>query len=330
MSRKIEVLETVTDSFNLKNHGRSDGNNRGYLIESVKKMLSSAHFKERLKLRELYGYFGHNRRQLSEKMDLNEVEVVYRDGKPVVLENVPAAITTDMSVNDDGIVTFTQDILKTPAGYAAKAMRDAGAGGWSWAVNGVRTLLGASAQTFHGFDYVKHPSYIDMDKQSMMLESVGVSDESMLMEKMLESAGFDCGQSAQIDHLWSKSNLDSNEVVYDLMMLESIIDEKEAKLATMAKANRFRATAMLEAVNKSPLVLTEAQKNALINLGTEEDLAIVTKLFEGLSTGKMDTLPIHVRQPLSAPASKKGLLSDDEYEASAVDFNYGAMRNSFK
>ncbi|MGL5468676.1 MAG: hypothetical protein ACRDCT_10915, partial [Shewanella sp.] len=66
------------------------------------------------------------------------------------------------------------------------------------------------------------------------------------------------------------------------------------------------------------------------NLGTEEDLAIVTKLFEGLSTGKMDTLPIHVKQPLSAPVSKKGLLSDDEYEASAVDFNYGAMRKPFK
>jgi hypothetical protein len=315
------VLDTVTSTFNLKDHGRSDGNGRGYLVNSVRKLIDSVQFKERLKLGELYGYFGHNLRQLTGKMDLDEVSVIQYKGKPVVIETVPSNRTIHFDVNDEGIVTHTQEILDTPSGRAVKAMRDAGVGGWSWAVMGVPTALGAIARSFHGFDFVKHPSYIDNDKMQQLFESVGVNDEDALLESMFESAGFDAGQSAKLLGILNKrspSVVEYEEITQDVMMLESALSSRESELAALLAESANRSVRMLEAVRASPIFTSERQLAALSNMATDEDKEIVAAFFESLSKSITD-LPLAGGQR-SSLSIKENRRNDSETMAHAVSF----------
>nr|WP_225312395.1 hypothetical protein [Salmonella sp.]QBM91379.1 hypothetical protein NNIBIDOC_00046 [Salmonella sp.] len=50
------------------------------------------------------------------------------DGKPVVLENVPSNGTIDISIDGNGIVTHTQEILDTDTGRIVRGMINSGAG----------------------------------------------------------------------------------------------------------------------------------------------------------------------------------------------------------
>lgn len=307
MNKKLGVLKTVTNSFNLKDHGRSDGNGRGYLIDSVRRMRNSPLFNERLKLGELYGYFGHNLRQLAGKMDLDETTIVQFEGKPVVIETVPSNRTVAFEVSDDGVVTHTQEILDTPSGRAVAAMLDAGVGGWSWAVNGIQGIAGAIARTFHGFDFVKHPSYIDLEKQQAMFESVGVDSELALCEKMFESAGFDSGQSEKLMRLWSRrspSVIEYEEITQEVMMLESALINRETELAKVLTEKEGRTIRMLEAVQQFPMFTTDRQLKALTDMATEEDKQIVIEMFEGLKS-QFPELPLGQSSPVVASNPRK-------------------------
>ncbi|HDS1207812.1 MULTISPECIES: hypothetical protein [Shewanella] len=294
MAKKYEVLGTVTKEFDLRNHGRSDGNGRGYLINAVRSIIGNKHFQERLKLRELYGYFGHVRRQVADKMELAEVEIVYIDGKPVVIENVPSNVLVDISVSDEGIVTHTEDFLNTPGGIAAKAMDDAGVGGFSWAVDGYRTPSGAVATALWGFDYVKHPSYIDKRKMEMMLESISATSEHDGIMHMLESVGFK-GCAEKVMDYWERASVMDADDIADLgskvLMFESVVQELQGTLDNVSRQNLFREHAMMEAIEKASVFMSESQKQALIRMDSDEDKAIAAKFFESLAGG-FNSLPL--------------------------------------
>lgn len=322
MNKKLGVIKTVTQSFNLKDHGRSDGNGRGYLVDSVKRMRDSPLFKERLKLGELYGYFGHNLRQLAGKMDLDETTIVQFEGKPVVIESIPSNRTVAFDVSDDGIVTHTQEILDTPTGRAVAAMVDAGVGGWSWAVKGFEGIAGAIARSFHGFDFVKHPSYIDTEKMQAMFESVGVGSEDELYEKMFESAGFDAGQSGKLMAAWGRrapSLAEYEEITQEVMMLEGVVASREAELAEVITERDARSIRMLEAVRQFPVFTTDRQLQALTNMASDEDKAIVIAMFEGLKN-QFPELPIGQsaggsvnREPIATPDADRAITLDRPY-----------------
>ncbi|MCV4783918.1 hypothetical protein OFM36_31255, partial [Escherichia coli] len=76
------------------------------------------------------------RRQLTGKLEVPETSVIMVEGRPVVIDNVPACRTVAISVDDNGIVTHTQEILNTEPGKIVAAMIESRAGGWSWATGG--------------------------------------------------------------------------------------------------------------------------------------------------------------------------------------------------
>lgn len=318
--KKHGVLDVVTDSFNLKDHGRSDGNNRNYLVESVKAILNNPFTKERLKLGELYGYFGHNRREMAGKLELNETEIIYRDSKPVVIDNIPACRTIDISVDDQGIVTYKQEILDTPSGRAVKALVDAGVGGWSWVTGGVQTIKGVIAKSFHGFDYVKHPSYISTSKQQMMFESTGCQTENELIEMMLESQGFDKDQGIKICAMLEKktpSIIEYEELTQDVMMLESIINERDNVIKEYAVTHANRETFMLEALKNSPIIINQSVLTALTNMKDDNDCQTVKAFFESLIR---DDLPLGSKHTDKViPTERKAV--DSEVLTHAVRYN---------
>ncbi|EJQ2206451.1 head processing protein, partial [Escherichia coli] len=146
-----DVLKTVTDRFCLYSNARKGRQNgRQYVLSAVKAMLESKETQEGLRLGELFGYYGHGRRQLTGKLEVPETSVIMVEGRPVVIDNVPACRTVAISVDDNGIVTHTQEILNTEPGKIVAAMIESRAGGWSWATGGRESGKIAVTTSFHG------------------------------------------------------------------------------------------------------------------------------------------------------------------------------------
>lgn len=328
MRKKLGVLEVVTDQFNLLDHGRSDGNGRGYLVDSVKRVISSDFFKERKRLGELFGYFGHELRQLSDKMDLQDTVIINYNGKPVAVEVIPSNRTIDMTIDDNGIVTHTQEILDTPTGRAVQAMRNAGAGGWSWAVKAVPTVKGAIARTFHGFDWVKHPSYIDMGKQQAMFESVGVDNEDDLLVNMFEGIGFDSDGAKVLLNAW-KSRVPSAQELeganLEIMMLESLVSSREAELAIELAAKSQREMRITQALGHLPIFTSQRQIQALCSMADDEDRSIVVSLFESVAKS-MGDLPLTGSRHNTVKPTMSNKAVDDEVAANTIRFDNGGKK----
>lgn len=277
-------MREVTSTFNIFEHGRTTHNNRPYLLQAVKRIINSKKVQESLKLGELFGYYGHGKRQLSNKLNPSEIEVITIQGKQVVIEQVPSNITIALSVDDDGNVTHTQRILDTPTGLIVDAMEASNAGGWSWAASGDPDNF----KGLGGFDYVKRPSYIDNEKRTkLMLESVGLPQQ--LMERGIESEEVDL-----ILESWESSeslNNDDYSLKLQCLMLESIIednttehkkivDDLQAQLDAATSQFSERKTLMLESLNSLPILPTDEQKKAFLNPHEEGSSEIIKLMFE--------------------------------------------------
>ena len=105
-----DVLKTVTDRFclySIARKGRQNG--RQYVLSAVKTMLESKETQEGLRLGELFGYYGHGRRQLTGKLEVPETSVIMVEGRPVVIDNVPLKIPK-MKIEID--LYYLKDIVR--------------------------------------------------------------------------------------------------------------------------------------------------------------------------------------------------------------------------
>ncbi|HCM0798108.1 TPA: hypothetical protein N2826_004070 [Vibrio parahaemolyticus] len=312
-------LKQVTDRFSLFNDGRTlDANKRKYVIQSVQQMIASAKTQELLRLGEAYGYYGHAPRARANKLDIGETEVIMVKGKPVLVENVPAARTIDIKCSDDGIVEHTQEFLDTVTGRIALSLWESGAGGWSWATSGSDGRDRSFARGYHGMDYVNQPNYISLDHPSMMMESLG---NDMLLES-LKNNGFD-GEDAEAisSHVaGGGSELDVAEQEQTIMYLESVSQELSSELAVAKQQNQM----MLEAINSLPVYMTDVQRKALMNIESEGNKEVVQAMFESISGSQARTLPCGWE---SATISKK----QNQIEKGAKDhfINFGESTRRF-
>ena len=293
-----KVLRTVEDSFNLFNSGRKlQQNGRDYVIQSVQGMINSPETQEGLRLGEHYGYYGHQSRQNAKKLNIGETEIINIQGKPIVVQNVPSNVTREISCDDNGIVTHTQEILGTPTGIIVNGMYDA-AGGWSWATGGSQNLLTkqAIARSFHGFDYVLQPNYISLNKTAMMTESVS-NIESMLLESIV-AGGIDTDAAKDAINYLTINEMNHSrlaELEQHNMMLESIINSQYAQtedLEILKAQIKERDRMMLEAIESLPVFVSDEQRSAL-RMRNNDDKQAVKLLFESLNSSKFKSLPIN-------------------------------------
>ncbi|XJF60155.1 head processing protein (plasmid) [Escherichia coli] len=254
----MQSLNTVTDRFSLveKIRKHTPQNNRNYVIQSVRDTFNSPETKERIALGEMYGYYGHGRRAMhynkTKSLNLPEVSVVMVDGKPVVLENVPSNRTIDISIDDNGIVTHTQEILDTDTGRIVQGMINSGAGGWSWATSGPDSSV-SLVKSFHGFDYVTVPNYISLDKKSLMLESAEERDAA-IHAALIEQGFTDNAATDLVHHFSAMKNqqamLESahrEALESELMLLEveniQLRDKLRAQTAMMESQGKMQSNA---------------------------------------------------------------------------------------
>lgn len=289
-------LKQTTDKFSLFADGRTVGaNKRNYVLQAVKKMFSEPSLKEKIKLGECFGYYGHQLRQRANKLDLGETEVINVAGKPVVVSNVPSNRTLSINVDDNGIVTHTQEILNTKTGQLVESMIDFdnfsnSAGGWSWATSGSDTPSRSITRSYHGMDYVLQPNFISLNKQSAMLESVSSADqESMMLESMV-AGGVDHDSALQaLAYLKRNDNNLAVEIERENMILESMI----AELQLAKHQNDTKNQLMTEALSAMPIFMTDEQRKSLQSMSSDHDVMVVKKMFESLNGSKMSTLPLN-------------------------------------
>ena len=132
------MSEMIKCAYSLFDEGRKySGNHRKYLLENAKEICYSPATRERIRLREALGYYGHGRRMLSGRMDIGETELaVMPDGTKAIIDNVPSNTTVAFDVADDGTITHVQEILPTDTGAIVSKLNAGKIGGFSWACPG--------------------------------------------------------------------------------------------------------------------------------------------------------------------------------------------------
>lgn len=318
-----KVLMRHTDRFSLFKNARNLGaNGRRYVLSAVKSMLESSRTQEDLRLGESYGYYGHQRRVLTKKLDLPEVSVIMLEGKPVVLENVPSNRTVSITVDDEGVVTHTQEIFDNEQGRIIAGLINSGAGGWSWATGGKDTPMASIPTAFHGVDYVLNPNYVSLDHPASMFESNESREESML-ESMKGQNFSDEAAQAIITHYGKMASeemilesLQRNEQLETSMLeargqileLESQIAEQQQMLEslqnvqqTLTDTRNARGVMFGEILDKLPVYVTEAQRHAFINMDKPEHVAAAKSLLDSLARQDIRTLPLPAHKPAVKP-----------------------------
>lgn len=340
----MKVLKRHTDRFCLyKNARKGRQNGRNYLLSAVKSMFESAETQEGLRLGELYGYYGHGRREMA-GLDVPETAVVMVEGRPVIVDNVPGCRTVELSVDDEGIVTHTQEIFDNEPGRIIAGLLESRAGGWSWATSGRNGTVAIPTRYF-GMDYVKNPNFVSLDHPAYMNESA--DQEEKLLES-LQAKGFT--EAGARDVLTHFNKIGEQEITHlsliraeesEIALLEArgqILDI-EAQLSA-EKARAESAESMLESVKEDlnqknqvlqkeisektdaaatrntyldvmlealPVFVTDTQREAFRSLATEEDAKIVKGLFESIRKAAISTLPLDRNNP---PAEKTAVTTD--------------------
>lgn len=251
-------------AYNLFHEGRKyTGNHRNYILENARGIAESEATKEKIKLREALGYYGHGRRVLAKKMDLTEVEAVkLPDGGTAIISNVPSNVTTAFTVADDGTVTHSQEILDTETGKIVSGLHKSRVGGFSWACpgsdggrNGATRLSG-----FSGFDYVLNPGFAL--NRGYVLESAADGESGVTPDQILESVAAAVGDDDRAEKLLRGWQADAHframeledqleqAALYESALLEKLTG-KEKDLADLD--NRIRAAVQAQEDEKAKL-----------------------------------------------------------------------------
>lgn len=298
----LKGVRTTQDKFSLRNLKRkfTPQNGRNYILESVQHAITSPRARERMELGEMYGYYGHGRREMyyneHQQLRLPEFTIMRVDGQIIQLNNVPAARTLDIKLDGD-IVTHTQEILDTDPGRVVNTMEAGSVGGWSWVTDGYESASAARVTLFEGFDYVTTPNFISLNKQPAPMMESAADRETRIVERcksagFTESAAVDIAQHYEkmVQHAMFESPLIENEALRARMFemsgmiadLASNYQKTKAMLET-AQANEVGRVAAQQAfISKLPVFLGKADRDALEALNTEEDFRVLSALLESV------------------------------------------------
>lgn len=318
-------LRTVTDRFSIKDCIRkhTTQNNRNYMMSSIKASLNSKEAQEKMALGELFGYYGHERREehynRTGSLVLPQTSVIMVDGKPVVLDNVPSSRTLSANIDDSGIVTHTQEILDTDTGHIVDAMEKSRAGGWSWVTGGSSSAWKSVVRKFYGFDYVTTPNYISLDREVMMSESVNDRREHIVRSFIecgySEAAAVDLSehfekmreQEMMVESVSRLQTAEGELLVLNGQLLELTerVKEQDAMLEAANSSKALRQSRLATAIDKLPIFLTDDQRSAMLSMESEADLETVEAIFESVGNVGISGLPLGSNRSGYQPAPAK-------------------------
>lgn len=170
--------KTGVITFNALNRGRKHrGVDRNFDAAALAAIVNSGAVQERVKMRDMMGYYGHWPR-VKFGMQVPEAEIVA--GKQVNIE--PAFVTTLLQADPDGTIRHEAEFLDTPSGRLAERLYKSKVGGFSSAITSKRAGERNMPIGFFGFDYVLEPNFTTNRGYSVQLDSVGEVEVDMLDE----------------------------------------------------------------------------------------------------------------------------------------------------
>lgn len=153
-------METVLITYNLKDRGRKfRGKNRSYNIQRLCGAINGPECQERVKNRDMIGYYGHWPRI---KFGLDPSEGGLEEGKPALIQ--PAIVTTYLKAYPDGRIEHKAEFLESDAGRLAENLYTSRVGGFS-------SVIDEGRNTFYGFDYVLEPNFTTNRGYKLSLDS---------------------------------------------------------------------------------------------------------------------------------------------------------------
>lgn len=143
-------------SFNTQDRGRQyRGQKRNFDTTALCQLINSPEVQERVKNRDMIGYYGHTWRA---NYGMYPPESVMVDGVAVALE--PALVTTYLQALPDGTIEHETEFLDTSAGKVAQHTYLSKVGGFSSAMLAQPRRDGVDVPTiFAGFDFVHEPNF---------------------------------------------------------------------------------------------------------------------------------------------------------------------------
>lgn len=229
------ATKTGVIKFNVTQRGRKfRGVERNFDTVAMANLINSGEVQEKVKHRDMLGYFGHWARV---KFGLNPVEGGIVDGKHVSLE--PAIVTTLLKAHPDGTIEHETEFLDTASGKLAERLFKSNAGGFSSAIDTKRAGDKQIPVGFYGFDYVLEPNFTTNRGYAVALD--GVMDAENVFDAVAE-------QNAMYDTL---NNLfDSLQQAYDMqaVAMARVMQENQELIDMLARANKPKAEPSLDSV----------------------------------------------------------------------------------
>ena len=221
-------MKTGSIKFNVRERGRKHrGVDRNFDTAALASLVNGPEVQERVRKRDLHGYFGHGPRAA---FGMTPPEFAVVQGKQVVLE--PALITTMLNADGDGNIEHESEFLDNPPGRAAKRLFGNKVGGFSSAIS-CREYGGRDVPlSFHGFDYVLEPNF--STNRGWALDSATGSSVMVLDDAVQETAH----TLKVLDGLYSSLQGDYDRSMEHSARLERENAELIALIAGMSKQER--------------------------------------------------------------------------------------------
>lgn len=215
-------MKTGVITYNVADRGRKfRGEPRNFDAAGLAAVVNSGEVQERVKHRDMLGYFGHWPRK---KFGMNPGEGGIIDGKQVTLE--PAIVTTMLKADRAGNIEHEAEFLDNPPGRTAKRMFCSKTGGFSSAIdcrtrNGVDVPIG-----FYGFDYVTEPNF--STNRGYALDGVMDDGEGVLLDSAIAESQVTL---RVLDGLYSALQGDYDRMAQAMARLSAENDELVSLLA---------------------------------------------------------------------------------------------------
>jgi len=233
-------METELIVYNLHERGRKyRGVTRDFDIPAIARAINSDACQERVKQRDMQGYYGHWPRL---KFGLNPQEGGLEGGKPALVE--PALITTHLKADANGTIEHKAQFLDTASGQVAAKLYHNRTGGFSSAID-------ANAPEFFGFDYVLEPNYATNRGWTLdSIQQMSADDiQAALMDEQLHGALTLVNTLTQ-QHTWLQHTLDQ---AHDTVAhLGAQNEELTARIA------RLESVPLLDETAHRPLIHSDA------------------------------------------------------------------------
>lgn len=222
-------VKTDLITFDITKRGRKfRGRERGFNPAIVAKIINSGSVQERVKNRDLYGYYGHWPRKALKKLDPTEGGIV--NGKAIIIE--PAFITTHLLAKPDGTIEHIAEFFDNAPGKAASGLMANRAGGFS-------AVMNEDEGKFHGFDYVLEPNFTGNRPYTMdsAIEEIGITYDEVAA--YMEAADEVAAMSARWDA--EKAALEAKIAKLTPATFDSVrgFNERNPRARALADADSF-------------------------------------------------------------------------------------------